>query len=193
MIEVIKNPHIADGASGTDSTLMRGNTAARPSTAFESAVAETALSFVGAPAINHKSQAGCNFGGTHDRCVEVGLGPGGYDCSGFIAAVLSRVMRRSTEDWPAEMRHVRQMHARTEAGVGSLAAGTLLVFGRYYEIAGEDTLVPAHVGIVSSVTDEATTIVHALDAQRAVVREPLTTELFENVLGVIRPAHLVAA
>lgn len=93
------------------------------------------------------------------ECWEVGLGNPGYDCSGFIIAVTSRVLGVSISDWPRNERHVRDwwstesalfdQHLLSEEMVRQVQPGDILVSRRQYETDGGTIIMPGHVSIVT--------------------------------------------
>jgi hypothetical protein len=46
---------------------------------------------------------------TTDACMERGMDPTGYDCSGLAIASLCEVLKLSTSRWPRELRHTQQL------------------------------------------------------------------------------------
>lgn len=46
---------------------------------------------------------------TVDECMERGMDPQGYDCSGLAIASLCEVLGISTAGWPREFRHTQQL------------------------------------------------------------------------------------
>lgn len=46
---------------------------------------------------------------TQPECMERGLGPDLYDCSGLIVASMVEVLEITIEQWPQDYRHARQM------------------------------------------------------------------------------------
>lgn len=130
---------------------------------------------MGEPAVmHHRMVSGCREAvEVPPECWEVGLGNPGYDCSGFIIAITSRVLGISLSDWPRNERHVRDwwsaestifdQHSLSEEMVREVQQGDILVSRRVYET-GEGTIImPGHVSIV---TKKATTdsLPHILSA-----------------------------
>ena len=45
----------------------------------------------------------------YDECMERGMDPQGYDCSGLAIASICDVLNISTREWPRHLRHTQQL------------------------------------------------------------------------------------
>lgn len=158
-------------------------------------VAQAAMAVIDRPAINHKWAAGCDFGDTTDRCMEVGLTPDGFDCSGVAIHSLSIVLGLPVADWSRDKRHVRQMYdPRIAMDLAGVYPGMLAVFGAFRDVGGTSLLCPTHTGIVVAVDRLAAEIdmVHAFTYGRRVVSErvPMRVAGHERFMGFVDAATL---
>ena len=147
---------------------------------------EVARSYIGSGAIYHQQQAGDCFRAPSERCLQVGLGPA-FDCSGFIIASLCQVAGRPIGDWPASLRHVRDMwQASQDSELLTripIVEGSILVTSRAYDLEGEKVRVPGHVGIVTYAQADEVHYVHASAKSGVVEERPLRT--LDTILGAI--------
>jgi len=150
----------------------------------------------GKTATDHKSLAGCNFGETTPDCMNIGLGPDEFDCSGLVIDGISNVIGMSIDRWPDQLRHVRQMAGTqyTYEGLGEVTIGKCLVLGRNYTINGESRLVPAHIGVVTERHNEGVVVLHAQASKGRVVRSLLDAgnpHRLGSIIAVMNPTELV--
>jgi cell wall-associated NlpC family hydrolase len=133
-----------------------------------------------------------------ERCLEDGLGPDIFDCSGFILRVLSDVADLDLGELAQQYRHVRDMWQDSaenplfcrisSATPTNLAAGGLLVTARRYTIGGQYRAIPGHIGIVTE-GGEAPSFIHA-SAESGLVEErslnrPGRRQLAETMVGCL--------
>lgn len=65
---------------------------------------------MGKPFFEHFKPDDCQHGViTVDSCMEKGLGPNSYDCSGLIVASLAQTLKIRARDWPRDLRYSAQM------------------------------------------------------------------------------------
>ncbi len=121
---------------------------------FAKELLDAAQKYRDMPFVNHAATVRCGANlQTHPACMEIGLGPEGYDCSGLVIRALTDVMGVADTDWAWGIRHVRQM-SRWGNKVSLLPInsgrdhplGLLFV----YNLLENDVYVPAaHIGIYS--------------------------------------------
>ena len=117
-------------------------------------------------AVYHQALAGNCLIAPTERCRNVGLGPA-FDCSGLVIRSICDVLGVDPQDWPPDMRHVRDMWGMSLgqgelAALGSSAIARLVVFRRYYDTPTGPLEVAGHVGMVSTVDSTGSfTFVHA--------------------------------
>lgn len=125
------------------------------------------------------------------RCLEVGVGLEGFDCSGLVVRAISDVLGTPTTQWPLGQRHVRDIWAMAQrfpdyAPQRELEAliGRLVVFSTVYRVDGILQRVPGHVGIVEHDDSAGTIYIHANQRCSRVER---CTELKgrEGILGYV--------
>lgn len=139
-----------------------------------------ARTYIGQPAIYHQRFAGNCFEQPSAECLVAGMGPASFDCSGLIIQSASDVLGVSTTDWPADLRHVRDLWSLAPASNGTheapqLTVGSLAIMKRQYDIAGQRQVVPGHIGIISDISHEAVTFIHANPEKGVVEERPLRT------------------
>lgn len=124
--------------------------------------------------MHHRMVSGCREAArVPPECWEVGLGNPGYDCSGFIIAIASRVLGIPVDDWPRNERHVRDWWSTestvfnqrplSEEKVRQVQQGDILVSKRVYETDEGTITMPGHVSIVTK-RATADTLPHILSA-----------------------------
>lgn len=126
-------------------------------------IALAAVDLVGKNVINHENELHCADLGYQSACMEIGLGPHEFDCSGLVIRSISSLLDRRVSDWPSELRHVKQMHdAIGLRSTEDLNVGDVAVFGvprpgssrRFKNY-------PYHTGIVTGIYEDHFVIVHA--------------------------------
>lgn len=165
---------------------------------FGIALVAATTAVVGRRALNHKLAARCEFGDTVDACMEVGLSPVAFDCSGLVIHSLCTVLGTPTAAWARERRHVRQMYDLREAATKhDFLPGNLAIFGAYRDIDNVSRLVPTHIGVIlaNDVATQTITMVHAHTYRRQVVVEPvsLNTSSPEKFMDIVNPLILAEA
>lgn len=147
---------------------------------------KAARSYIGSGAIYHQREVGDCFSAPSEKCLQIGLGPV-FDCSGFIIASLCKVAGRQIGDWPASLRHVRDMWQASQDGEllmrTTITEGSILVTSRRYDLHGEEVRVPGHIGIVTYAQPDEVHYVHASAEAGAVEERPLRT--LDTILGAI--------
>src|SRR5256885_1510118 len=95
------------------------------------------------------------------------------------------VMDWRIDDWPRNMRHVRDMWTAAQNNnaftMSAQRVGSLVVTRRRYTLQEAPTIVPGHIGVATSMADESIQVIHA---SSLVVEERLMKTL-KNVLGYI--------
>lgn len=130
----------------------------------------------------------------------------GFDCTGLLANTISEVWgidRDNRDIWPNDLRHVRQivqLANRVDKVDATLTMGSVLVFGKHYDVDGVDLFVPRHVGVFTDVEDSrAYNFIHAKTSEGVVRRDvflqlPTVGEQEERqFFGVIDPYTLARA
>lgn len=112
--------------------------------------------FLDAPAVYHQDFAGnCFENRQEDLCRSDGLGPN-FDCSGFVIAAICKATGRAVADWHGP-RHVRDFWQAAQDGeelaLGRPVIGNALVTPRVYDIWGKKRVMPAHIGILTEVSE----------------------------------------
>ena len=94
---------------------------------FGGEVLESARRRVGMPFRHHfKPDNTCEGGQiTVDSCMERGMDPSGYDCSGLVIASISDVLAVDPREWPRDLRHTKQLDAL--AAVQDFEPGDILM------------------------------------------------------------------
>lgn len=71
----------------------------------------SARSHIGAPFRHHFKPENLCLGGTitTGSCMERGMDPAGYDCSGLVIASMCRVLDMQPQEWPHHLRHAKQL------------------------------------------------------------------------------------
>lgn len=146
-------------------------------------ILERAESHVDAPFRHHFKPANLCEGGRHTvpECMERGMDPDGYDCSGLAIASIAEVLRIEAHKWPKELRHTQQL--ATLAIEAAAEPGDLRLF---YSPNGR-----IHLGVASE-TEE---VVHASGltniVEKSVVVDPsgsfetVKTIPAERFLGIL--------
>lgn len=128
--------------------------------------------------------------------MQVGLGPHEFDCSGFYNTVLAGVLGKNVQDLP---RHVRELYDKFADGLDSKVAsndsvwnhflvGNSLVLGRKYMCEDGYHMYPAHIGIITRISTDRLTLLHAKSSEGHVVKSHLTRQSPDRlgkILGVI--------
>jgi len=121
---------------------------------------------------------------------------GTFDCSGLVIHAISRVLDVPSVEWPRNLRHTRQMwHAvgerRTELDAES--TGMLLVTRRLWTDGINSALVPAHISVLTGMTDGGVPITIQAQAayEGAVVERPIRTERVSDILGTLSVSRLL--
>jgi cell wall-associated NlpC family hydrolase len=84
---------------------------------------------LGKPFRHHYEPDLCGGGKiTTDTCMENGMDNRGYDCSGLVIASFCEVYGIKPEQWPQELRHVRQLDPH-QVGGSCRPGDVLLYFG----------------------------------------------------------------
>ncbi|HJP81263.1 MAG TPA: NlpC/P60 family protein [Candidatus Saccharimonadales bacterium] len=80
---------------------------------FGNEILERAESRIDAPFKHHFKPINLCEGGqyTVPECMERGMGPEGYDCSGLAIASIAEVLHIEGRKWPKELRHTQQLAA----------------------------------------------------------------------------------
>lgn len=148
-------------------------------------------SYMGQPAVRHYDFAGNCLEQASPHCLDGGLGPDRFDCSGLMIRALCDVVGKPVEDWPLELRHVRDMwdDAQTEATAFEptpMEPGALVVLRRRHPVADTTYVVPGHIGVVTQVFRSGAYYIHAsAHPEGRVAMSRLMT--FSGVYGTIRP------
>lgn len=123
--------------------------------------------------VNHIATAGCGGKVTTEQCMELGLGPTAFDCSGLVIRAVTDVMGWRTNDWASDIRHVDQMARTLPAKAHDLSlpptAGDLIVYAHRH---GDIEVPFAHIAICNG----AYRVLHARNrdnADRTVGVEPI--------------------
>lgn len=124
---------------------------------------------IGKPFEHHYKPVNLCGGGqiTADACMQRGMGPDRYDCSGLLIASFSDVVGLAIQNWPRELRHTKQLEAYAIDGRGEL--GDI----RLHFSANNRT----HLGIAVS----ATTAIHASGVTQKVEEGEVTDKYGEFV------------
>lgn len=132
-------------------------------------VVSAARQRIGTEFIHHfKPENLCAFGEiTVGACMQRGLGPTRYDCSGLVVASFCEVLGISTDDWPADLRHAKQMEALAEEG--ETEPGDILLF---YTTNNQGR---PHIGIYTS----PNTVIHANGISRVVDEGSVTGSMLD--------------
>ncbi|HJP96083.1 MAG TPA: hypothetical protein VJ843_01795 [Candidatus Saccharimonadales bacterium] len=93
-----------------------------------------ARSHIGAPFRHHFRPENLCAGGTItlDQCMEQGVDPTGYDCSGLVVASMCRVLGLQPGAWPRHLRHSVQLQQHATEKI--FAPGDIQFY--YYENGG---------------------------------------------------------
>lgn len=111
--------------------------------------------YIGQPAIYHQDVSpDCwRTDQTLQPCLEAGLGERDFDCSGLVIRAMCDVMGRSTNVWPMQLRHTRQLwQAVLDAGaaqpIEEARVGDVIVCDRLWTMPdGTHKRVAAHISI----------------------------------------------
>ena len=119
---------------------------------FAKELLDAAQKYRDMPFVNHAATVRCGANlQTHPACMEIGLGPEGYDCSGLVIRALTDVMGVADTDWAWGIRHVRQMSkmgTRVNLSPRDLAQDYPLGLLFVYNHVGDNMYIPAaHIGI----------------------------------------------
>lgn len=111
-----------------------------------------ALQYLHKPFVNHAATVRCGSRPrTYPGCMEIGLGPEGYDCSGLVIRALADVTGISETDWADGIRHVGQMSRKaTRVTLSSVGPRHDYPIGLpfVYDHVQPDLRIPsAHIGI----------------------------------------------
>lgn len=98
---------------------------------------------------------------TVEKCMERGMDPQGYDCSGLAIASLCEVLDVSPAEWPREDRHTQQL-----AKLATNEGGNQGDFRLYYSSGNR-----IHLGVVTSAQE----VIHASGLTK-VVEEGIVTD-----------------
>ncbi len=116
---------------------------------FGAEVAKASLQYLACGFIDHRTAAYLSSS-KPSRCMEVGLGPDSFDCTGLSIRSICDVMGWKVSDWPQELRHSYEFarECGTEYQDPALPGGVAL-YAQHVKKADESALwLPAHVGIV---------------------------------------------
>jgi hypothetical protein len=122
---------------------------------FSHELIRAARSYAGKDAIYHQDFAGNCIEFPSDNCFSDGIGPQAFDCSGLIVRSMSDVLDVDPIICMKDLRHVRDMWRAAYCeqddtfDMAELAVGALLVTRRRYDIGGESTIIPGHIGIIT--------------------------------------------
>ena len=122
---------------------------------------------------------------TLPACMEIGLGPEQFDCSGFVLRTLADVTGYEIEP---EFRHSRQIWADAQAGQrlfvpADEAVGNLAVYAHVWDTPEGPKAVPAHVSIVTAMSaDGQTRVVHSRTAENRVAETIINRE---RIIGFV--------
>lgn len=168
-----------------------------PTTTFEAELVRAAKARLGMPAIYHQSFAGNCFEQPTAACMEAGMGPDEFDCSGLVINAFCDVMGVEPERWPARLRHVRDMwREATDSGVlfreaPEATVGSLLVVSRRYNLEGRPQKVAGHIGFVADQTGvpgfQTVRFLHASPTLGSVAEA--TVSHLDSHLGIIVPTE----
>ncbi len=124
----------------------------KESVEFGTQLLAAAERYVGRGFVSHAELVGCGSRSkTFPGCMEIGLGPDSFDCSGLIIRALSDIIGRQTTKWAANIRHPLHMASlgtrvdlRSTDGQHDYPLGLVLV---YHHITQLGVVPSAHVGI----------------------------------------------
>ncbi|MDQ5972259.1 MAG: hypothetical protein QG553_418 [Patescibacteria group bacterium] len=147
-------------------------------------------SYMGQPAVHHYEFAGNCLEQASPRCLDDGFGPENFDCSGLIIRAVSDVLGKRVEDWPLDLRHVRDMWGDSQVEATAfepapVERGSLLVMRRKHTVDDMTYVVPGHIGVVTQVFRSGAYYIHANAPEGKVIESRLMT--FSGVYGTIRP------
>lgn len=116
-----------------------------------------ARAYLGRPAVYHQDFAGNCFEQPTERCLQAGLGPDQFDCSGLVIRATCDVLGIDVTDWPADMRHIREMWGIANGDqlgmtTTELARGALLTIAHRYNLTEQLHFrnVAAHAGFITN-------------------------------------------
>lgn len=114
-------------------------------------VSRAARSYIGQSFVNHAAIVHCGSRArTYPGCMDIGLGPEGFDCSGLVIRAMSDAMGVHETDWAFGIRHVFQMARKGKRISAEQLSGYTLHNGLLYvfDHVDEKTSVSyAHIGI----------------------------------------------
>jgi hypothetical protein len=129
--------------------------------------------------------------------MEIGMGQyGEFDCTGLVIHAISRALDVPITDWPRNLRHTRQMWravGESSAELDSEEAGVLLVSQRLWRHGPDSAWVPAHISILTGMTDRGVPITIQAQAayEGAVVERPIRVERVADIIGTISVPRLL--
>lgn len=132
-----------------------------------------ARSRLGQPFRHHYKPDNCLNGTvTVDSCMERGLGPQYYDCSGLVIASLCQIIGISVDKWPRNYRHQGQMEDELTSFTHEPVPGHVVLLRGV----GRNGLATTHMGILAA----RCKIIHASGSQGAVVEDAAPTLTVER-------------